>query len=64
MEVQGRQILAEYDRKMTEAGDFSLTAEANEKLCAMARKLTADTLNKVLLDASMHIKNGYNRADT
>ena len=61
--VQGRQILAEYDRKMAESGDYSLTAEANEKLCAMARKLTTDTLNKVLLDASMHMKNGYNRAD-
>ena len=61
--TKGRQLIREYDRKMAETGDWSLTAEANEKLCAMARRATTDTLNKVLLDASMHMKNGYNRAD-
>ncbi len=61
--TKGRAILREYDKKMAETGDFSLTRKANEELCAMAREQTAKTLNKVLLDASEHMKNGYNRAD-
>ena len=61
--IKGRQIMREYDRKMAETGDFSLCAEANEKLCEMAKAQTADTLTKVLHEASVHMKNGYNRAD-
>ena len=61
--VKGRQIVREYDLKMAETGDFSLAAEANDKLSAMAKEQTIATLNKVLLDASQHMKNGYNRAD-
>ena len=29
----------------------------------MVKKETTDTLKKVLHDASMHMKNGYSRAD-
>ena len=61
--VKGRQIVREYDLKMAETGDFSLAAEANDKLSAMAKEQTIATLNKVLLDASQHMKTGYNRAD-
>ena len=61
--TKGRQIIREYDRKMAESGDWSLTAEANEKLSAMAKEQTTDTLNKILLESSKHMKNGYNRAD-
>ena len=61
--TEGRRLLREYDRKMTETGDFTLTQEANEALCRMAKERTTDTLNKVLLEASTHMKNGYNRAD-
>ncbi len=61
--TRGRQLLREYDRRMAESGDFSLTAEANEKLAEMAKEQTVDTLNKVLLSASENMKNGYNRAD-
>ena len=61
--TKGRQLLREYDRKMTDSGDFSLTAEANEALCRMAREQTTDALNKVLQEASIRMKNGYNRAD-
>ena len=61
--TKGRQLIAEYDRKMAESGDFSLMGEANEALCRMAKERTTDTLNKVLYDASLHMKNGYNRAD-
>ena len=61
--VKGRQIIREYDRKIAESGDAALVRQANEKLCAMAKEQTISTLNKVLLDASVHMKNGYNRAD-
>ena len=61
--TKGRQIIHDYDRKMTESGDYSMTGKANEELCRMAKEQTIDTLNKVLLDASTHMKNGYNLAD-
>ena len=48
---------------MAASGDFSLTREANEKLCAMCREETVSALNKVLLTASEHMKNGFNLAD-
>ena len=63
MATEGRRILREYDAKMLASGDYSLAAKANDELCAMAREKTTDTLNKVLHDASVHMKNGYNRAD-
>jgi dipeptidase len=48
---------------MASSGDYSLTEEANEKLCAMAKECSTDTLGKVLQEASLRMKNGYNRAD-
>ena len=36
--TKGRRLVHEYDAKMRESGDYSLTAEANEKLCAMAKE--------------------------
>ena len=45
------------------AVSFAGAEKANEELCRMAREKTVDTLNKVLYDASVHMKNGYNRAD-
>ena len=59
--VQARRIVREYDEKDTDDG--SLLAEANDKLCQMAKEKTIDTLNKVLLEASQHMKNGFNLAD-
>jgi dipeptidase len=61
--TKGRQLILEYDKKIAESGDSSLAKEANRKLCAMAKEQTISTLNKVLLDATEHMKNGYNRAD-
>ena len=61
--TRARRIVREYDRRMVESGDFSLAAEANEKLCKMAREQTTDTLGKVLYESSVRMKNGYNRAD-
>ncbi len=61
--AEGRRIMAEYDRKMAESGSFSLIPEANEKLAAMAREHTVRTLKEVLKEASIRMKNGFNRAD-
>ena len=61
--TRGRRLILEYDRRMAASGDFSLAAEANEALADMARKQTIDTLNKVLLESSRDMKNGYNRKD-
>lgn len=61
--TKGRRLLIEYDQKMIRSGDFSLTEKANEELCKMAKEQTTDILNKVLTEASMHMKNGYDRAD-
>ena len=63
MMARGRQLLKEYDAKMLESGDYSLAAEANEKLAAMAKEETGKVLYRVLRAASETMKNGYNRAD-
>ena len=61
--TMGRRLILEYDRRMAESGDFSLTAQANEALAKMAREQTTDTLNKVLRASAEDMKNGYDRAD-
>ncbi len=61
--VKGRQIVRAYDAEIAAGGELSLLEKANEELCRMAKERSADTLNKVLLEASTHMKNGYNRAD-
>ena len=61
--TRGRQIVREYDQSMTESGDFTRTAEANRKLCEMAKEETDKTLGKILLTASEHMKNGFSLAD-
>jgi len=61
--VEGRRLILEYDKKFTESGDLKVLEEANGKLSDMAKEQTISTLNRVLMDASQHMKNGYNRAD-
>ena len=61
--IRGRQLIREYDRKIGESGDCSLTEEANRKLCDMCREETVKTLNKILQTASEQMKNGFNLAD-
>ena len=58
-----RAILNTYDAKMIETNDYSLIDKANEEICQMVKKEATSTLNKVLLDASTHMKCNYNRAD-
>jgi len=60
---KGRQIIHDYDAKMIAANDFTMMEKANEELAALAKKETTFTLNKLLLEASKHMKNGYNLAD-
>ena len=61
--VKGRKIIREYDEKYVAAPDEKLLAEANTKLAAMAEKETQKALNQILKEASVKMKNGYNRAD-
>ena len=60
---EARRLLNEYDAKMLKQNDNKLLLEANQKICDMVKKETIDTLGKVLHDASVHMKNGYSRAD-
>ncbi|MBR3393841.1 MAG: C69 family dipeptidase [Firmicutes bacterium] len=61
--VKSRMLIREYDQKFAETGDPALLEEANEKLAEMAENETTSALNKVLFEASVRMKNGYNRAD-
>ncbi len=61
--IKGRMILREYDEKMKKKADPALMDEANKKLCAMAKEETTKTLNRVLLQASQNMKNGYRLSD-
>ena len=61
--TEGRRIVLEYTKKVAEGSDPKVLTEANEKLAKMAKEETTKTLNSVLREASVHMKNGYNRAD-
>ena len=62
--IRGRRIVLKYDKLMRESGNFSLTAQANDELCAMAKEEGTKILNKVLRAASEQMKNGFSFADT
>ncbi|MCR5786515.1 MAG: C69 family dipeptidase [Acholeplasmatales bacterium] len=60
----GHAIINEYDELIKNSKDVQKTlAEANEKVCKMAREETDKTLFQVLRDSSVHMKDGYSRAD-
>ncbi len=62
--VRGRQLIREYDAKFTEGGSpEAVLAEANDRLCAMAKEETDAALTKILAEVSTKMKNGYNLAD-
>ena len=61
--ANGSRLVHEYDKMMMESRDYSLIAEANRKLCAMARTEATATLGKVLREGSLAMKCGYKRAD-
>lgn len=60
---KSHELINSYDEQMIMNNDFTLVDKANEALAAMAKELTNFTLNKVLFDASSHMKNNYNRSD-
>ena len=59
--TEGRSIVAEYDAMETE--DPKKLEEANNRLCEMAREQTTRTLGKVLAEASLRMKNGFQLSD-
>ena len=61
--IRGRQIIIEYDKRMAETGDFSLAAEANKKICEMAKEETERTLGIILHTTSVRMKNNSRLAD-
>ena len=61
--IRGRQLIREYDLKMKKKADPALIEEANRKLCEMAKEETTKTLNKILYQASVNMKNGFKLAD-
>ncbi len=63
MFTEGRKLIREYDGKFKQNSDPALLRQANDALCAMARKETVSVMNKLMLESSKHMKNGYNLAD-
>lgn len=70
--IRGRRLVYEYDEKLSAvkgrgkekaAAQEKLMMEANEALAKMAKEETISCLNKVLREASVRMKNGYNLAD-
>lgn len=61
--TEGRRLVMEYDKKIAETGDMALCVKANDELAGMAKEQTISTLNKVLRESQVSMKNGYNRAD-
>lgn len=61
--IRARQIIREYDKRMAESGDFSLTAEANRVICDMAREETVKALGRILDTSSIHMKNNSKLSD-
>ena len=59
----GHRLINEFDKKMIKEKDFSLKEKANEEICKMGKEETTKALNNILLEASVRMKNGYNRAD-
>ena len=63
MAAEGRRFVLKYDKLFAETGDEALLEKANAEICDTAKKLTTDTLNKVLLSSSEKMRNGYQRFD-
>ncbi|MCQ2612762.1 MAG: C69 family dipeptidase [Treponemataceae bacterium] len=61
--AKGHHLVNVYDEKMESSGDYSLTAEANEKIAEMAREESLAALKNVLEGASEHMTTRFHRAD-
>ena len=60
---EGQRLVNEFDKKFIETKDLKLLVKANEEIAKMGKKETDKVLSQVLKNASIHMKNGYNRAD-
>lgn len=58
-----RELLYKYDKLMEEKGKYDLMEEANQKIVDFVKAETDSIISTVLLNASEHMKNGYNRFD-
>ena len=56
-------LINEFDKKINENNYADLIIEANNKITKMIENETNKVLDKVLYDASCHMKNGYSRSD-
>ena len=61
--IRSRQLIIEYDKKMAATGDWALAAEANKKICAMAKEETDKTLGRILSTSSVRMKNNSKLSD-
>ncbi len=67
--VEGHRLIAKYDALFTEAAEetapaaASILEAANQEMADMLRHETDDVLNKVLFEASTHMKNAFSRSD-
>ena len=61
--IAGHRLINEYDQRFMTAKDTTSLEAANEAIADMLRKETDDVLNKVLYEASMHMKNAFARSD-
>ena len=48
---------------MIETGDFTLTAEADKKICQIVKEEAGEVLSKVLKTSSVEMKNGFDMKD-
>lgn len=60
---KAREIVNKYDKILLEEATEENLNKANLEIEKMIKKETTDTLNKVLLDASIHMKCNYSRMD-
>lgn len=61
--ANAHELINKYDKLFKEKKDLRLLEEANKNIADMVNKESIDTLNKVLYQASLKMKNGYNRSD-
>lgn len=60
---KSHELINKYDKLYLAKKEQTIIDEANMALAEMVKKETADVLNKVLYDASSHMKNDYKRSD-
>lgn len=60
---EGHLALNKSDKLFIKTKDINILSKANEEICAKAKEITQNTLNKLVLISSEQMKNGYNRAD-